>query len=112
MWIIWKSRKAFCSQLKLCGSSRILDEINSKTNWSTATYTAVSCKIRIHNGKLQLLVFREQDLSLFGDTLVVNTSGTMNAALPAERSDGSPLTVHLSTHLPADLWAAVADVRG
>jgi S-adenosylmethionine:tRNA ribosyltransferase-isomerase len=39
-----------------------------------------------------------------GDTLVVNTSGTMNAALPAERSDGSPLTVHLSTHLPANLW--------
>jgi S-adenosylmethionine:tRNA ribosyltransferase-isomerase len=39
-----------------------------------------------------------------GDTLVVNTSGTMNAALPAERSDGTLLTVHLSTHLPADLW--------
>jgi S-adenosylmethionine:tRNA ribosyltransferase-isomerase len=39
-----------------------------------------------------------------GDTLVVNTSGTMNAALPAELRDGSPLTVHLSTHLPADLW--------
>jgi S-adenosylmethionine:tRNA ribosyltransferase-isomerase len=39
-----------------------------------------------------------------GDILVVNTSGTMNAALPAERSDGTPLTVHLSTHLPADLW--------
>jgi S-adenosylmethionine:tRNA ribosyltransferase-isomerase len=39
-----------------------------------------------------------------GDTLVVNTSGTMNAALPAERSEGTPLTVHLSTHLPADLW--------
>jgi S-adenosylmethionine:tRNA ribosyltransferase-isomerase len=39
-----------------------------------------------------------------GDTLIVNTSGTINAALPAERSDGSPLTVHLSTHLPADLW--------
>jgi S-adenosylmethionine:tRNA ribosyltransferase-isomerase len=39
-----------------------------------------------------------------GDTLVVNTSGTLNAALPAERSDGTPLTVHLSTHLPADLW--------
>jgi S-adenosylmethionine:tRNA ribosyltransferase-isomerase len=39
-----------------------------------------------------------------GDTLVVNTSGTMNAALPAERSDGTPLTVHLSTHLPAYLW--------
>ncbi|MDQ2671897.1 MAG: S-adenosylmethionine:tRNA ribosyltransferase-isomerase [Actinomycetota bacterium] len=39
-----------------------------------------------------------------GDILVVNTSGTMNAAVPAERSDGTPLTVHLSTHLPADLW--------
>ncbi|MEJ7814640.1 MAG: S-adenosylmethionine:tRNA ribosyltransferase-isomerase [Rubrobacter sp.] len=39
-----------------------------------------------------------------GDTLVVNTSGTMNAALPAERRDGTPITVHLSTHLPADLW--------
>lgn len=39
-----------------------------------------------------------------GDTLVVNTSGTMNAALPAEHRHGTPLTVHLSTHLPADLW--------
>jgi S-adenosylmethionine:tRNA ribosyltransferase-isomerase len=39
-----------------------------------------------------------------GDTLVINTSGTMNAALPARYTDGSPVTVHLSTHLPADLW--------
>jgi S-adenosylmethionine:tRNA ribosyltransferase-isomerase len=39
-----------------------------------------------------------------GDTLVVNTSGTMNAALPAERENGTSTTVHLSTHLPADLW--------
>src|SRR5919202_266473 len=39
-----------------------------------------------------------------GDTLVINTSGTMNAALPARYADGTPLTVHLSTHLPADLW--------
>lgn len=39
-----------------------------------------------------------------GDALVVNTSGTMNAALPASYTDGTPLTVHLSTHLPADLW--------
>jgi S-adenosylmethionine:tRNA ribosyltransferase-isomerase len=28
----------------------------------------------------------------------------MNAAIPATREDGSPLTMHLSTHLPADLW--------
>ncbi len=39
-----------------------------------------------------------------GDTLVINTSGTMNAALPARYADGTPLMVHLSTHLPADLW--------
>ena len=39
-----------------------------------------------------------------GDLLVVNTSGTMNAALPATREDGARITLHLSTHLPADLW--------
>jgi S-adenosylmethionine:tRNA ribosyltransferase-isomerase len=39
-----------------------------------------------------------------GDTLVVNTSGTLNAALKAVRQDGTPLELHLSTHLPADLW--------
>jgi S-adenosylmethionine:tRNA ribosyltransferase-isomerase len=39
-----------------------------------------------------------------GDTLGINTSGTMNAALPASYADGTPLEVHLSTHLPADLW--------
>jgi S-adenosylmethionine:tRNA ribosyltransferase-isomerase len=39
-----------------------------------------------------------------GDVLTINTSGTMNAAIPATREDGSPLTVHLSTHLPTGLW--------
>jgi S-adenosylmethionine:tRNA ribosyltransferase-isomerase len=39
-----------------------------------------------------------------GDVLVINTSGTMNAAIPATREDGSTLTVHLSTRLPAGLW--------
>jgi S-adenosylmethionine:tRNA ribosyltransferase-isomerase len=39
-----------------------------------------------------------------GDLLVINTSGTMNAALPATRTDGTALELHLSTHLPADLW--------
>ncbi|HLQ29496.1 MAG TPA: S-adenosylmethionine:tRNA ribosyltransferase-isomerase [Ktedonobacteraceae bacterium] len=39
-----------------------------------------------------------------GDLLVINTSGTMNAALNVTRSDGTPLELHLSTHLPADLW--------
>src|ERR671939_197168 len=50
---------------------------------------------------------RFRDLGNFleaGDVLVINTSGTMNAALEAEREDGTALELHLSTHLPADLW--------
>jgi len=39
-----------------------------------------------------------------GDVVVINTSGTLNAALNAVRADGTPLEFHLSTHLPADLW--------
>ena len=39
-----------------------------------------------------------------GDVLVINTSGTLNAALPATRSDGTQLELHLSTHLPTNLW--------
>jgi S-adenosylmethionine:tRNA ribosyltransferase-isomerase len=44
-----------------------------------------------------------------GDLLVINTSGTMNAALPTHRADGTRLELHLSTHLPADLW--IVEVR-
>ena len=45
-----------------------------------------------------------------GDVLVVNTSGTMKAALEAERgSDGTALKLHLSTRLPAGLW--IVEVR-
>jgi S-adenosylmethionine:tRNA ribosyltransferase-isomerase len=40
-----------------------------------------------------------------GDLLVVNTSATLNAALPVRRSDGSPAELHLSTRLPDGLWA-------
>src|SRR5512135_838859 len=46
-----------------------------------------------------------RDLGSFlheGDVLVINTSGTMNAALHARRADGMELELHLSTHLPAD----------
>ncbi len=39
-----------------------------------------------------------------GDVLVVNTSGTLNAALPAVAGTGAQLELHLSTHLPGDLW--------
>lgn len=40
-----------------------------------------------------------------GDLIVINTSGTMKAALKARRADGSALEIHLSTRLPADLWS-------
>src|SRR6266700_8385560 len=39
-----------------------------------------------------------------GDVLVINTSGTLNAALPATSSDGTHLELHLSTHLPTNRW--------
>jgi S-adenosylmethionine:tRNA ribosyltransferase-isomerase len=53
----------------------------------------------VHSSFTNLAEFLEA-----GDTLVINTSGTMNAALPAKYADGPTLEVHLSTHLPADLW--------
>jgi S-adenosylmethionine:tRNA ribosyltransferase-isomerase len=52
-----------------------------------------------------------RDISRFlqaGDVLVINTSGTMNAALNVNRADGTALELHLSTHLPADLWIVEA----
>lgn len=39
-----------------------------------------------------------------GDVVVINTSGTMNAALNATRATGEQITLHLSTRLPADQW--------
>jgi len=39
-----------------------------------------------------------------GDLLVVNTSGTMSAALPATVSDGEELELHVSTRLPGGFW--------
>jgi S-adenosylmethionine:tRNA ribosyltransferase-isomerase len=48
---------------------------------------------------------RIEDVLEPGDLLVINTSGTLNAAVPALRADGTELEVHLSTHLPADLWS-------
>ncbi len=39
-----------------------------------------------------------------GDLLVINTSGTLKAALNVTRAGGAPLELHLSTQLPANLW--------
>ena len=44
-----------------------------------------------------------------GDMLVINTSGTLNAALKAIDPAGQPFELHLSTRLPADLW--IVEVR-
>ncbi|MGH2997211.1 MAG: S-adenosylmethionine:tRNA ribosyltransferase-isomerase, partial [Gaiellaceae bacterium] len=54
------------------------------------------------DGRLSHARFR--DLPAFlapGDLLVINTSGTLPAALPAERRDGTPLELHLSTPVPS-----------
>ncbi len=39
-----------------------------------------------------------------GDLIVVNTSATLPAALAARRADGRSIALHLSSHLPGDLW--------
>jgi S-adenosylmethionine:tRNA ribosyltransferase-isomerase len=39
-----------------------------------------------------------------GDVLVINTSGTLKAALQVRRGDGAPVELHLSTHLPNGQW--------
>ncbi|WP_376794803.1 S-adenosylmethionine:tRNA ribosyltransferase-isomerase [Thermogemmatispora sp.] len=55
----------------------------------------------------RLVHARFRDLPTFlrrGDVLVINTSGTMKAALHAVRADGKRLELHLSTRLAADLW--------
>jgi S-adenosylmethionine:tRNA ribosyltransferase-isomerase len=40
-----------------------------------------------------------------GDLLVVNTSGTLNAAVSATAEDGTALEIHLSTRLPGGFWS-------
>jgi len=40
-----------------------------------------------------------------GDLLVVNTSATLNAALPAHDENGEPFEIHLSTRLPGGFWS-------
>src|SRR6266581_982029 len=39
-----------------------------------------------------------------GDLVVANDSATLAAALTAHRQDGSQISLHVSTGLPADLW--------
>lgn len=47
---------------------------------------------------------RLPDILREGDLLVINTSGTLNAAIRAWDENGLPLELHLSTQLPAGIW--------
>src|SRR5262249_54223465 len=64
-----------------------------------------------HDGEIAHARFR--DLPKFlepGDLLVVNTSATLAASLPARRPDGTPLQLRLSTPAPkspSDAWWVV-----
>jgi S-adenosylmethionine:tRNA ribosyltransferase-isomerase len=56
---------------------------------------------------LRLVHSHAHDLPQFldeGDLVVINTSGTLAAALDALGEDGTPLVVHLSQQLPGGLW--------
>ncbi len=57
------------------------------------------------DGSVEHASFRDfPDFLEAGDVVVINTSGTMKAALTAERGDGTPMELRLSTRLPAGLW--------
>ena len=47
-----------------------------------------------------------------GDLLVVNVSGTMNAALNATAGDGREFELHVSTRLPGGFWTVELRVPG
>ena len=60
-----------------------------------------------HRAGNRIVHARFRDIGQFlepGDVLVINTSGTLSAALNVRRADGAPLELHLSTHLPAGAW--------
>jgi S-adenosylmethionine:tRNA ribosyltransferase-isomerase len=56
---------------------------------------------------LRIVHAHAHDLPQFlddGDLVVVNTSGTLAAAVDALGADGTPLVVHLSQRMPSDRW--------
>jgi S-adenosylmethionine:tRNA ribosyltransferase-isomerase len=60
-----------------------------------------------HRHSLEVVHAHAHDLPAFldeGDLIVVNTSGTLAAAVDALGKDGTPLIVHLSQRLPGALW--------
>jgi S-adenosylmethionine:tRNA ribosyltransferase-isomerase len=60
-----------------------------------------------YRSDLRVVHAHAHDLPTFldeGDLVVVNTSGTLAAAVDALGEDGTPLVVHLSQQLPGSLW--------
>jgi len=60
-----------------------------------------------HRADLSVVHAHAHDLPQFlddGDLVVINTSGTLAAALDARGDDGTPLVVHLSQRMPGDRW--------
>jgi len=65
------------------------------------------------DGRLEHLRFHDLPRVLrAGDLLIVNASGTLNAALYAERSSGMHVELHLSTQLPGGLWTVEVRLLG
>jgi len=61
---------------------------------------------RLAPGAIAHARFRDlADVLAAGDLLVVNTSGTLNAALEARSNRGEHLELHLSTELPGGFWS-------
>jgi S-adenosylmethionine:tRNA ribosyltransferase-isomerase len=59
-----------------------------------------------HKSRIEHTTFNQlPQLLMPGDLLVINTSGTMNAALKVIRADGTAAELHLSTQLPGGLWS-------
>lgn len=66
-------------------------------------------RLLVSNDDSSLTDFRFTDFPEFlepGDVVVVNSSATLNAALPATRADGEQIHLHLSQHLRDDYWIA------
>ena len=69
------------------------DEVRLMVSWQT-------------DDAIEHTAFRKlPDVLNAGDVVVINTSGTRKASLPIVRVDGLELRLHLSTQLPADMWA-------
>jgi S-adenosylmethionine:tRNA ribosyltransferase-isomerase len=65
-------------------------------------------KLMVSHGDGRIEHWRFDDLPRLlrrNDLVIVNASGTMKASLPARRTFGAPLELHLSTLLPGGLWA-------